>query len=161
MSASAQYKGERDYNGLFSGEGELVCDGGVVYSGAFADGAFHGAGQLTYPSGHVYRARWVAGVEVPGSGSYQWKDGLPYNCPPDFPASEAQLRDPARWPFLHDFDRRLWPEHKGGVRADASYVQRSREQQLSSLTLGVAGVPKGELGRKVAAAVAAKAAAAQ
>lgn len=67
----------------------------------------------------------MRGVEVHGSGSYVWKDGLPYNIP--------QMQ----WPYLGEngtnkngepFDRRLWPEHKDGVRADVAYDTTTKKE---------------------------------
>lgn len=163
MSAgSADYAGARDYNGLMSGAGALATPHGARYEGAFVDGHFHGAGTLVFPNGARYRARWEAGVEVPGSGSYQWADGLAYNLPEQpegagaGAAEEAAgpavaVADLARWPYLTPHDRRLWSEHKAGVRADVGYVVETRKQQLSSTTLAVEQVASASL-RAVSAA---------
>ena len=143
MSSGSVYTGERDYNGLMSGKGSLITPSGATYEGDLLDGHFHGAGALVFPNGARYSARWEAGVEVPGSGSYCWKDGLAYNLP-EQPAGEgaaAAAADLARWPYLTPFDRRLWTEHKAGVRADVGYVVETRKQQLSSTTLAVEALP--------------------
>jgi len=157
-AGSADYSGARDYNGLMSGAGALATPHGARYEGAFLDGHFHGAGTLVFPNGARYRARWEAGVEVAGSGSYQWADGLPYNLPEqpagagegsasESPGEEAAaapgaapavaVADLARWPYLTPHDRRLWSEHKAGVRADVGYLVETRKQQLSSTTLAL------------------------
>ena len=150
MSSTSTYEGERDYNNLYAGQGKLVNHRtGIVYEGAFRDGAFEGEGALTLPNGARYRARWAAGVEVPGSGSYQWADGLPYNCPVPSPtAAEAAppvAADMTQWPFLTPFDRRTWPEHRAGVRADVSYEVHSAKSQLSSTAIALGSVSAEQL----------------
>ena len=72
MASGSAYTGARDYNGLMSGQGSLLTPSGATYEGELRDGHFHGAGALVFPNGARYRARWEAGVEVPGSGSYCW-----------------------------------------------------------------------------------------
>jgi hypothetical protein len=140
------YTGALDMNGKFTGEGELVygvpaaaaaatgdgtpstpsttasasatasAAGPVRYVGSFRDGQFHGEGTLLYPSGSKYKAVWDSGVEVPGTGSYVWSDGLPFNVT-------------AEWNYVVPFDRRLWPEHRDGKRADVAYkTERKRVQ---------------------------------
>lgn len=93
----AEYTGEYDFNGKWSGKGNLRFATGTVYIGNFQDGAFQGEGQLVFPNGAVYRSIWKDGREIEGKSSYQWKDGLPHNI------YEA-------WKYLDGFDRRLWPE---------------------------------------------------
>ena len=146
MASGSAYTGARDYNGLMSGQGSLLTPSGATYEGELRDGHFHGAGALVFPNGARYRARWEAGVEVPGSGSYCWADGLAYNLPEQQPAGEgaaAAAADLARWPYLTPFDRRLWTEHKAGVRADVGYTVETRKQQLSSTTLAVEALSSG------------------
>src|SRR4051812_39299588 len=47
-----QYKGQRNDNGEFHGEGELELPGlGVKYTGSFKDGVKHGNGKLTFDDG--------------------------------------------------------------------------------------------------------------
>lgn len=103
-AGAAVYNGAYDSNGKWSGHGTLSYATGVTYVGGFADGEFHGEGELRYPSGAVYGSVWRQGVEVASTSAYTWADGLPYN-----------LSSP--WDYLAGFDRRLWHEHKGGVRA--------------------------------------------
>ena len=176
MASSSAYAGARDYNGLMSGAGALSTPHGATYEGEFLDGHFHGAGTLVFANGARYRARWEAGIEVPGSGSYQWADGLAYNLPeqPDgvgtgaaeaAPAGAAApaggaaagggdvaVADLARWPYLTPHDRRLWSEHKAGVRANVGYEVTARKQQLSTTTLGIEAVAGASLRATVSAA---------
>lgn len=93
----AVYTGEFDFNGKWSGQGNLRFASGIVYTGSFRDGAFHGEGQLIFPNGAVYKSIWQEGREAEGRSSYQWNDGLPFNI------YEG-------WAYLDGFDRRLWPE---------------------------------------------------
>jgi len=150
-SSSSQdaYEGDRDYNGLFHGKGKLVTNG-VTYIGDFKDGAFDGNGELILGNGSIYRARWSAGVEVPGSGSLQWPDGLPYNIPEGGDKAEkSEIKSTDSWKYLHPFDRRFWFEHKEKVRADINYDVATRTVQLSSTTMSVASVGTDDLKAKV------------
>ena len=143
------YEGDRDYNGLFHGKGKLVTNG-VTYVGEFKDGAFDGQGELILGNGSKYRAKWSAGVEVPGTGSLQWPDGLPYNIPEGGDKAEkAAIRDTESWKYLHKFDRRFWFEHKERVRADVSYEVATHNTQLSSATISIASVGTDDLNAKV------------
>ena len=158
MASASSYAGARDYNGLMSGRGALDTPSGVRYEGEFRDGHFEGRGTLVFANGARYSATWEAGLEVPGSGGYVWADGLAYNLPEQSAgggaageaaeggegtaaaaaaaaAAGASGADLARWPYLNPHDRRLWSEHRAGVRADVAYVTATRKQQLSSMTL--------------------------
>ena len=65
---------------------------------------------------------------------------MSFKVPPGA-APAVAVADLARWPYLTPFDRRLWTEHKAGVRADVGYVVETRKQQLSSTTLAVEALP--------------------
>jgi hypothetical protein len=150
MSSSVDsYEGERDYNGLFHGKGKLETNG-IIYNGDFKDGAFDGNGEITLKNGSIYRAKYSAGVEIPGTGSLQWPDGLPYNIPEGGDkADKSAIKSSETWQYLHPFDRRFWFEHKEKIRADICYDTTTRKVQLSSTTLSVEEVGVNDLKTKV------------
>jgi hypothetical protein len=119
-TGAAVYTGAFDSNGKWSGPGTLAYTTGVTYVGGFADGEFHGEGELRYPSGAVYGSVWRQGVEVASTSAYTWADGLPYN-----------LSQP--WDYLAGFDRRLWHEHNGGVRAAVPFPRATVRVQTPRL----------------------------
>jgi hypothetical protein len=61
---------------------------------------------------------WREGVEVEGTGSYQWADGLPFNVTQE-------------WPYVIPFDRRLWPEHRDGKRAGVAHATAKKKIQTT------------------------------
>jgi hypothetical protein len=86
---------------------------------------FHGEGTLVYPSGAKYKAVWKEGIEVEGTASYVWADGLPFN-----------VND--KWAYIVPFDRRTWPEHRDGKRADIAYpTEKKRILTKESWPLGM------------------------
>ena len=118
----------------WSGWGKLTYTDGLVYEGMFLDGQFDGEGTLIFP-GHpngsdrgTYKAHWSRGVEVVKSGALTFSDGLIFNpvqgagagAPNAPPVSVGSPSATRAWPYLGGFDRRLWLEHSGGVRANVA-----------------------------------------
>jgi hypothetical protein len=100
MSDLAAYVGAKYTGPLVDGHyhgdgGAYAAAGGVRYEGAFADGRFHGDGKLVFPNGATYTARWERGVEVPGSGVYQWQDALVFGGDPAKATAAAAPAAPA------------------------------------------------------------------
>ena len=137
------YRGEFDSNGKLAGFGTLVRPDGVTYTGCFLDGQCHGEGTLAFSNGTAYTAQWERGAEVPGTGALTWPDGLVFNplqaaatsgeagaAAPKGAAAAAEAAAAAgapeprapgeEWGYLSSHDRRLWSEHKAGVRANLS-----------------------------------------
>ena len=118
----------------WTGWGKLTYPDGLVYNGNFQDGQFDGEGTLTFPGsqGTVYKALWSRGLEVENTGALFFEDGLIFNpvqgagahAPNAPPASIGSPSATRAWPYLGGFDRRLWLEHAGGVRANIA-PQRS------------------------------------
>ena len=145
-SAGVSYTGELDGNGKYTGFGRLeYVEKGEAYEGTFADGAYHGEGKLCYANGVEYTAQWERGLEVAGTGSLSFPDGLVYNPTQNLGASGSAAAAAApssasspnsagagaaagqraigvEWGYLSGsipggHDRRLWEEHQAGRRA--------------------------------------------
>ncbi len=119
----ASYAGEVK-EGRYHGKGKFTYPNGVVYEGDFDNGMCHGNGRLIFvETGAVYTAKWIAGVEVDGSGEYKFKDAL---------VGPTTL-GAVGWNYLTPGDRRFWHERTSGVirPGDAVAVHNESDSGLA------------------------------
>ncbi len=169
-SAEAVYEGELDALNKRTGWARLVYPDGTVYEGFFADGSFEGEGVLLLGAGGGrYAAHWSRGVEVPGTGALLFDDGLVFNpaqaagAPPPGAGAGADAGSPAMrgWPYLSGHDRRLWLEHRAGVRANVHPPRSAARAQAGAGVVDGGGRDGEDLPDGALAAVAAMAATAR
>nr|CAH7731053.1 unnamed protein product [Callosobruchus chinensis] len=74
----SSYEGSANKLG-FSGFGQYTYPHGVIFTGFFKNGQFHGEGDLIYPKGHRLQGIWDKGRLI--HSKFVFPDGLKYNDP--------------------------------------------------------------------------------